>query len=111
MSFPKPLLGVPLALISMEIYFGVIFGYFLGKFLAGQETGQSGRLKSLIFHIGSYRVHLHHWFLGAVLLLSVILFNLALPFPRFSYGFLGGCVIQGIHCYSDWAKILIRKGA
>jgi len=105
----KFLLGIPLALISLEIYLGIVLGYFLGKFLSGKMTGQSGIIKSIVLQIGNYKLHLHHWLLS----LGVLIFNFLsiffLPFPQFSLSFLGGLMIQGILCYSDWHKILIRE--
>lgn len=105
-STKKVLLTIPIALISLEIYFGVLFGYLLGKFGGGRMTGQPGRVKSIVFSVGKYRLHIHHWLcasLGAVV--SVILFNF-FPFPQFSAGIVGGFIFQGIVSYSDWYRII-----
>ena len=108
-SKKKTLLALPIALISLELYFGVLIGYFLGRVLAGKETGESGKIKSIVFNIGRWRLHLHHWFFGLGIATSVFFLNLPFPFPQFSVGFLGGFVFQGIYCYSDWYKLLMRK--
>lgn len=105
----KFLLSIPVALISLEIYFGIIFGYFLGKFISGQGTGQKGLIKSIVFNFGDYKLHLHHWLLSLGILISTFLTNFFIPFPQFSLSLLGGLMIQGIFCYPDWHKILIRK--
>ena len=97
---PKFFLGLPVALFSLEIYSGALLGYFAAKFL-------SGRLKSPIFHIGQYKLHLHHWLYGLGILISAFWYQF-LPFPQFSFGFLGGVVFQGIFCCQDWHKILIK---
>jgi polyferredoxin len=108
-SKKKILLGIPIILISLEIYLGIIFGYFVAKFFSGKQSGVQGKIKSFFLNIGNYRLHLHHWLLGLGTLISVTAFNLSLPFSRFSLGFFGGMVFQGIYCYSDWYQILIRR--
>lgn len=104
----KFLLSMPVALISLQIYLGIIFGYFLGKFLSGEKTGQSGVIRSIVLNFGNYRLHLHHWILSLGVLIFNFLTSFSFPFPQFSLSLLGGFAIQGIICYSDWYKILIR---
>jgi hypothetical protein len=98
---PKFFLTTPLALLSLELYSGALLGYFTAKFL-------SGRLRSLIFDIGNYRLHLHHWLYSLAILISAIWYQF-LPFPQFSFGFLGGVVFQGISSYPDWHRVLVRR--
>ncbi len=104
---PKFFLGIPLAVFSLEIYFGVIFGYLLAEFFSGKETGLPGKINSLAFNIGKWRIHLHHWLCGLGILLSLFFVNL--PLPQFSFGILGGFIFQGISCYPDWHKIIIKQ--
>jgi len=109
-SKPKILLSLPLALLSLEIYFGALSGYFLSKYLSAKETGQKNRWwKSIVFRIGNWQIHLHHWLYGLVILALATFLNITFPFPRFSYAFLGGAIFQGIYCYRDWYKILFKK--
>ncbi|MFH1714267.1 MAG: hypothetical protein ABH831_01560 [Candidatus Nealsonbacteria bacterium] len=98
----KLLYSVPFALISFELYFGMLFGYFMAHFW-------SPRIKVNIFKLGRYRLHLHHWILGSIALVSMAILNFS-PLPmNFSLGFSGGLVFQGILCYDDWHKILIKN--
>jgi len=106
---PKFFLGIPLALFSLEIYFGAIFGYFVARFLSGKEVGDPAKIKSLAFNIGKYRFHFHHWFYGLGILAFVLLLGLSFPFPQFSFGFFGGFIFQGVYCYPDWHKILMKR--
>jgi hypothetical protein len=105
----KFLWGIPLALISFELCAGVIFGYLAAKIFSGEKSGCQGKIKSLTFRLGSWKIHLHHWLWGLGILI-VAIFHSFLPFPQFSFGFLGGIIFQGIYCYPDWHKIL-RKTA
>ncbi|MBI2054399.1 MAG: hypothetical protein HYT36_03695 [Candidatus Staskawiczbacteria bacterium] len=102
----KIFLGIPVALVSFELFFGVISGYLIGKFVAGKETGKIGKIKPMVFKIGGYRIHLHHWLYSSGILTSFILFNFLPPWPQFSFGLFGGLIFQGIFSYSDWYKIL-----
>jgi hypothetical protein len=104
----KFLFSLPLAFISLEIYFGIIFGYFLGKFFAGKYDGYQ-RIKSIFINIGNYKIHLHHWILSLMIGIFGGLYNLFPIFPQFWFGFLGGLIIQEIYLDENWRKILIKK--
>lgn len=105
----KFILSLPVALISLQIYFGIIFGYFLGKFLSGKKTGKPGVIRSIILNFGNYKLHLHHWILSLGILIFSLLTSFSPPFSQFSLSFLGGFALQGIICYPDWHRILIKK--
>jgi Kef-type K+ transport system membrane component KefB len=89
-----------LAIFSFQIYFGAILGYYLAK-------NFSKRFRSLIFEIKNWRFHLHHWLVCSLVLISSFFFDF-LSLPNFVLGFLGGMIFQGIYCYDDWHKILIK---
>ena len=100
-SKSKFFLGIPIALISLELYLGILLGYFLAKL-------SEGKVPSVVFKIGDWKLHLHHWFLGAGILISALCHNF-LPIAPFSYGILGGLIVQGISCYPDWYRIVVRR--
>ena len=102
----KIFLGLPLALISIQVFLGVLLGYFFGKIISGKKTGEPGKIKSIILKMGHYKLHLHHWLLSTGILILNFLAGIFLPFPKFSLSFLGGLAIQGILCYSDWHQII-----
>lgn len=103
MKLKKLKLAIPslLAAFSFQLYLGAILGYYLPKFF-------SKKVRSLIFEFKNWRLHLHHWLLGLGILICGILYDF-LPFLPFSIGFLSGVIFQGIYCYSDWHKILVKK--
>jgi len=105
----KFLLSIPVAFISLEIYFGIIFGYFFGKFIAGKKPGQKGLVKPIVLSFGNYKLHLHHWLISLGILISNFIISFYLPFHQFSLSFLSGLLIQGILCYPDWHKVIIRE--
>ena len=111
MKLPKRkfLLTIPLAVVSFEIYFGMLAGYVGAFFIAGKETGMQGRFKSLVLDLGRYRLHLHHWVLGLGIIPLVMHYNLALLSDQFFIGLMGGVVYQGVTCYNDWHRVLFKK--
>jgi len=106
----KFLLGIPLALLSLQAYFGIVCGYLFGNFFSGKRPGKQGIIKSIIFRVGKYKLHLHHW----LICLGVFVLGVFVRFFPFSYlfpfGFLGGLIFQGIFSYPDWYRILMRVG-
>ena len=105
----KLLLSIPLAVISFEIYLGVVIGYLGALVLAGKETGKQGTVKSLILDLGKYKVHLHHWVIGLGFMPVAWHCNLAFLSDQFFLGLMGGLICQGILCYSDWHQVIFRK--
>ena len=96
----KFFLTLPIALISLNTYLGSVLGYLTFRFF-------TGKIPSLAFNIGDYRLHLHHWLLSLAILLSAWHYNF-LPFPQFSFGFLSGAIFEGIYCYRDWYRIIFK---
>jgi len=105
-------LTIALALISLQLGLGIVLGYFTARLLAGKQTGQQGKIKSLAFQIGDYKLHLHHWLLSLGVLAFAFFFNLFgqwVSDVHFFYGFIGGWIVQGVFSYKDWRKILIKR--
>ncbi|MFH1509659.1 MAG: hypothetical protein ABID67_00710 [Candidatus Nealsonbacteria bacterium] len=97
----KILIGIPVAIFSIEAYFSMIVGYFLGHL-------GSPRMKSLVFTLGKYRFHLHHWLIGSVCLILISIYNFSILPTNISLGLLSGLIFQGL-CYDDWNQIITRK--
>lgn len=97
----KILMGIPVAIFSIEAYFGIIAGYFMGNL-------GSPRIKSLVFTFGKYRFHLHHWIIGSICLVLISIYNFSLLPTNISLGILGGWIFQGL-CYDDWHQIITKK--
>ena len=102
LKLPKFLLGVPIALLSLKIFFGGVFGYLLAHFL-------SGKFNSVVLSIGSYKFHFHHWIIGVVGLIIVLLYQISPLMEQLFFGYFGGLNFQGISSYSDWHRIFSRK--
>lgn len=96
------------AVVSLPVFVGGVLGYFVGKYFAGDKTGQSGLLKSIILDIGNYRLHIHHWLMSLGILI-IAFFDVFFSLPHVFFGLLGGMTIQGIYHYNDWRKVIIKK--
>jgi hypothetical protein len=102
LKLPKFLLGVPVALLSLKIFFGGVFGYLLAHFL-------SGKFNSVVLSIGSYELHFHHWIMGVIGLTAILLYQISPLIEQLFFGFFGGLIFQGISSYPDWHRIFVKK--
>jgi len=118
-TIPLITLGI-ISIISFLFSAGLIIGYFIGRHFTKRILEGKSKLKPLVFSIRSWKIHLHHWFLSALALLSVIISGYFAQFPDIFYGILGGLIFQDIywgrkwykkHTYwnDKWYKILSRK--
>jgi len=98
----KIFFGIPIAIFSIEFYFGMVIGYFSALFF-------SPKIKSLVLNLGKYKLHLHHWLLALVILPLILFYNISSILAQLASGFLGGLVFQGIICYNDWHRIIVKK--
>ncbi|MBM3257886.1 MAG: hypothetical protein FJZ05_01565 [Candidatus Nealsonbacteria bacterium] len=99
--------------ILLGFFTGSSAGFFTGKFLAGDKTGDIG-LFVLAFNLGDWYIHLHHWLISFFLLLFLVFFlrkkyKLSPLLFTFAAGFLVGWMFQGIYCYEDWQQIIIKQ--
>ncbi|MFC1663629.1 hypothetical protein ACFL0A_00665 [Patescibacteria group bacterium] len=109
---PKILLGIPLAIISLELYIGTIIGYLGGKFFCGKLATKPRILKMIkinTFDIGNYQLQLHHWLLCSGIVILAIFYSFFTFLPRLIFGFLGGLIFHDIYFDKDWYKILKKK--
>lgn len=83
----------------------IVLGFFIAKFCAGKKSGEQGRFKSLIFKVGQYKIHIHHWFFSIIILFALIAADFYHPLI---YGILIGIVLQGF-TYKNFYKIIYRN--
>ncbi len=98
----KFILGVSIVLFALKAYLGGVFGYFLAKFFT-KRTG------SLIFDLGDYKFHLHHWLVSTIALALAVAYDVGPLMNQLFLGFMGGVIYEGISSYSDWHQVLVRK--
>jgi len=111
MKLPKRrlLLTIPLAVVSLEIYLGMLAGYAGAFFIAGKKP--EGRAGS------------NHWCLiwAPIVCISTtgcsvlgfiplaVHYNLFFLSGQFCIGLMGGVVYQGVTSYNDWYRVLFKR--
>ncbi len=104
-----------LSIAAVIILLGYIFflswlvGLLLCKYMSGRSAGERGKVRSIVVPLRGWKIHLHHWFYAGCLLVVSSTTGVHILAPIITYGFLGGFIFQGIYCYSDWHRIVIRK--
>lgn len=110
----KKMLGT-VSIIVASVTVGYVFvaswiaGHLLGKFGGGKSEGIPGRVNSIIIPLGKWKFHLHHWLCSLSLMSASAAFGFYLFGPHVTYGFLGGLAFQGIYCYDDWYRVVVRR--
>lgn len=119
----KPILFTSLILLSIVSFLfsiGLIIGYIGGRFFTKKIINEKSRIKPVVFNIKNWQVHLHHWFLGIIAVLTSLVLGFPDHFTAGYYGILGGLILQDIywdrnlyqkHFYFDnkWYKVLARN--
>ena len=110
-AFPKASLGALPMLISFELGFALLAGYFVAHFVAGKRTSSPNwrHIPSLVFTVGNWQVHLHHWLVFLAIFIAAAIASFFIVSPFVFYGFLGGVIVQGLFHYEDWPHIITRQ--
>ncbi len=90
---------------SVRLTWGIIIGYFLCK-LYCQVFLENGLVGHVILDYGKWKIHLHHWIMGIIVLALVWTVDY-FYLPAFFTGFICGIILQGIYDYSNWHKVII----
>lgn len=92
---------------SFLLAVGLALGYFGSKFFYDFFV-ERGNVNHIYIDCGKYKIHLHHWILGSLLLLLVWVIDY-FYLPRFFLGVVAGVIAHDIYDFNDWHKILIKK--
>ncbi|MCX6722746.1 MAG: hypothetical protein NT094_01600 [Candidatus Staskawiczbacteria bacterium] len=92
---------------SFLLALGLAIGYISCK-IYSKLFVENGKVDCIYIDCGKYKIHLHHWILGALLLL-VVWFIDFFYLPRFFVGFISGVIAHDIYDFNDWHKVLIKN--
>lgn len=93
---------------SFLLCLGLLLGY-LGSKLFSKYFLEKGKVDSIYIDFGkNWKIHMHHWILGA-LLLVIVWFIDYLYLPRFFVGAVLGIIFHDIYDYNDWHKVLVKQ--
>ena len=86
---------------------GIIVGYFLCKLFCNIFV-KNGKIDSIFIDYGKWKIHLHHWIIGIIVLAIVWVIDY-FYLPTFFAGVVCGIIIQDIYDYNDWYKVVLKK--
>ena len=92
---------------SLSFTGGIIIGYIICKVFCHFFVN-NGKVDSVFLDFGKWRVHLHHWIMGIILLAIVWVLDYYY-LPTFFAGFICGIIIQDIYDYNDWHKVIVKN--
>ena len=86
-----------------------LLGFLASKYVAGQSSGEQGKIGSIIIPFRRWKIHLHHWLSSLCLIGISSTIGIHFLTPAITFGLLGGLAFQGIYCYGDWHVILVSR--
>jgi Na+/glutamate symporter len=92
---------------SVLFTMGIVIGYILCKIFCNVFV-KNGKVDSIFIDYGKWKVHLHHWIIGIIILAIVWVIDY-LYLPTFFAGAICGVIIQDIYDYNDWHKVIIKN--
>ena len=104
---------LPVLVLTTTFYYsymlclGLVLGY-LGCKLYHKKFIESGKVDLIFIDCGKWKFHLHHWIMGAVLLLIVWVIDY-FYLPTFFVGAVAGIIAHDIYDYNDWHKVLVKN--
>ena len=94
---------------SFLLTLGLALGYFGSKIFARYFLEQ-GKVDKIYIDCGKWKIHMHHWILGAIFLALVWVIDY-FYLPRFFVGVVLGIIAHDIYDYNDWHKVLEKNEA
>lgn len=92
---------------SFLLALGLALGY-IGSKIFSKYFLEKGKVESIYIDCGKWKLHLHHWILGALLLL-VVWFIDYFYLPRIFIGVVCGIIAHDIYDFNDWHKVLVKN--
>lgn len=86
---------------------GLVAGYVITKIFCNVFV-KNGRVDSIFLDYGKWKVHLHHWIMGTIVLAGIWTLDY-FYLPTFFAGFICGIILQDIYDYNDWHKVVVKN--
>lgn len=94
---------------SFLLALGLAMGY-IGSKLYSKYFIEKGRVDKIYIDCGKWKIHMHHWIMGALFLL-IVWFIDYFYLPRFFIGVVSGIIAHDIYDFNDWHKVLEKNEA
>ena len=92
---------------SFFLALGLAIGYMASR-LFSKYLIEKGKVDSIYIDCGKWKLHMHHWIMGALLLL-IVWFIDYFYLPRFLTGVVLGVIAHDIYDYNDWHRVLVKN--
>ena len=69
----------------------------------------TGKVKSLVFNLGEWEVHIHHWLYGVLIVFAIVWFASLSLLPNLYLGLLGGLIFHDLYTDKKWYKVIYAK--
>jgi len=92
---------------SFLLALGLALGY-IGSKIFSKYLIENGKVDCIYIDCGKWKIHMHHWILGALLLL-IVWFIDYFYLPRFFVGAVCGIIAHDIYDFNDWHKVLVKN--
>ena len=97
---------------SFSFTTGIVIGYVLCKIFCKlflrHGDNVNGKIDKIFVDFGKWKLHVHHWIMGVILLAVVWVIDY-FYLPTFFAGFVCGIIIQDIYDYNDWHQVIVRN--
>ena len=104
---------LPAVVLATSFYYshllalGIIIGY-IGCKLFYKKFVETGKVDLIFIDCGKWKIHFHHWIMGAVFLAIVWIIDW-FYLPSFFAGTVLGIMAHDIYDFNDWHKIILKK--
>jgi hypothetical protein len=92
---------------SFLLALGLAIGY-IGSKVFTKFFIEQGKVDCIYIDCGKWKIHLHHWILGALFLLMVWFIDY-FYLPRFFVGVITGIIAHDIYDFNDWHKVFVKN--
>jgi hypothetical protein len=94
---------------SFLLTLGLALGY-LGSKVFSKYLIENGKVDCIYIDCGKWKLHMHHWIMGAIFLVAVWFIDY-FYLPRFFVGVVLGIIAHDIYDFNDWHKVLVKNEA
>ena len=93
---------------SIMLAVGIIIGYLFANYCL-RKLVDRGKLKIIIFSFGRWKIHLHHWIVGGIVLIVASTLNIFSSLPIFFFGTMAGIILEDLHLDKDWYRVIYKE--
>ncbi len=92
---------------SFLLALGLAIGY-IGSKIFSKYLLEKGKVDCIYIDCGKWKIHMHHWILGAIFLAIVWVIDY-FYLPSFFIGAVCGIIAHDIYDFNDWHKVLVKN--